>query len=643
MIGSNRGRNRDAEVDAETYGVNGMSDARDADSDAPAASAGSTASAVPVTSSAPVASAGPARRRRRARRSPSPLSQWLTFLGVAGALFLLVWAGWLAINHRFGVPFVSDTVRSDSAVTVGLTPSNPTSIPASTSTSTSTSTATANGDGAANGGGASGVASAPTTLDIRTADSPELDRALIGNVYQTLLDRDENNKLTAGVASSWKTSADGLTLTLTLRDGLTFSNGDKLDSSDVVWSLQQAIEGKWPGAEHRFAALKSVANPDARTVAITLERTDATLPYTLSGRLGIVYDADATVDYATTALGSGPFIVANFAAAKAAGTGGNGGEAGSSGKTSSQIGQITLKARTDRDRNGNDGTGDAAKTGTVTLDYYTDDAALAEAAKRGDVDLAVPAEAATAKSIADTSNGALAAHEGASVRKVALLYNNDTESILSIPRVRQALRMIVDKQAVANGRTDVAQVLGGPIGPLEAGYEDLTSILPHDVTGAKSMLTYFGSRYMGTFTLLAPTRYESIARGVADQMTAAGLKVDVQVLDDAQLTARVASRQFTLMVGELDGEAGTATFADPTSVTHYTNATAQQQYQAAAGATSDDAYAAGLKAYARTVSEDAASDWLYAKKTAVAASTKLAGYPVAMSDDRLPLATLARR
>lgn len=617
MIGSSRGRNRDAEVGS--YRPDGMNDARDADSGASGAS-----------------DATPGRRRRRARRSPSPLSQWLTFLCVAAALFLLIWGGWSVLGHRVPLPYTSGTVRSDSAVTVGLTPSNPTAVPASATTSTTNSS------------------SAPTTLDIRTADSPELDRALIGNVYQTLLERDENNKLAGGVASSWKTSADGLTLTLTLRDGLTFSNGDKLDSSDVVWSLQQAIEGKWPGAEHAFAALKSVANPDARTVAITLERPDATLPYTLSGRLGIVYDADATVDYATTALGSGPFIVANFAAANVVGTGGNGGEAGSSGKTSSQIGQITLKARTDRGRNGNGNGGDgnsnsnstatdAAQTGTVTLDYYADDAALAEAAKRGDVDLAVPAEASTAKSIADASNGALAAHEGASTRKVALLYNNDTESILSIPRVRQALRMIVDKQAVANGRTDVAHVLGGPIGPLEAGYEDLTSILPHDVTGAKSMLTYFGSRYMGTFTLLAPTRYESIARGVADQMTTAGLKVDVQVLDDAQLAERIASRQFTLMVGELDGEAGTAAFADPTSVTHYTNATAQQQYQTAAGATSDDAYAAGLKAYARTVSEDAASDWLYAKRTAVAASTKLAGYPVAMSDDRLPLATLARR
>lgn len=616
MIGSSRGRNRDAEVG--TYRSDGMNDARDADS----GTSGTSKATTP---------AAPGRRRRRTRRSPSPLSQWLIFLCVAAALFLLIWGGWSVLGRRVPLPYTSGTVRSDSAVTVGLTPSNPTAVPASATSATTN------------------AASAPTTLDIRTADSTELDRALIGNVYQTLLGRDENNKLTAGVASSWKTSADGLTLTLTLRDGLTFSNGDKLDSSDVVWSLQQAIEGKWPGAEHAFAALKSVANPDARTVAITLERPDATLPYTLSGRLGIVYDADATVNYATTALGSGPFIVANFAAAASAGTGGASGEAGSSGKTASQIGQITLKARTDRGRNGNgtnDGNGnatDTAKTGTVTLNYYADDTALAEAAKRGDVDLAVPAEAATAKSIADASNGALAAHEGASTRKVALLYNNDTESILSIPRVRQALRMIVDKQAVANGRADVAHVLGGPIGPLEAGYEDLTSILPHDVTGAKSMLTYFGSRYMGTFTLLAPTRYESLARGVADQMTAAGLKVDVQVLDDAQLAERVASRQFTLMVGELDGEAGTAAFADPTSVTHYTNATAQQQYQAAAGAASDDAYATGLKAYARTVSEDAASDWLYAKRTAVAASTKLAGYPVAMSDDRLPLATLARR
>lgn len=546
------------------------------------------------------------RRGSRARGGRSGLKQWIVFLAVATALFLLVWAGWSVTTHRITLPYMSNVVRSDSpattSATIGLTPQND--------------------------------AAAPQTLDIRTAESPELDRALIGNVYQTLVGRADDNTLTAAVASSWKTSDDAKTLTFTLRDDLTFSNGDRLDSSDVVTSLQRAIEGKWPGTAERFAALESVTNPDRRTVRITLSHPDATLPYTLSGRLGIVYDADATVDYATRALGSGPFTVSRFAKGES----------------------ITLTARTDGtyasrsidadgDR-GKDDIGRAARTGTIRLRYFADDAALVAAAKKGSLDMAVPADPANARTIAADSQGGatpLTAVDGASTRKVTLLFNNDADSPLSMPRVRQSLRMIVDRQAILNGRTDVSKPLGGPIGPLEPGYEDLTSTLTHDVAQAQSLLAYFGSRYLGTFTLITPARYESIARAIADQMTAAGLTVDVQVLDQAQLAERVASRGFTMMITELDGEDGTASFADAESASHYTNATAQQQYEAAVGATSQDAYANGLKTYARTISEDAASDWLYARKVTIAASTRIEGYTAAMADDRLPLADLARK
>lgn len=47
-----------------------------------------------------------------------------------------------------------------------------------------------------------------------------------------------------------------------------------------------------------------------------------------------------------------------------------------------------------------------------------------------------------------------------------------------------------------------------------------------------------------------------------------------------------------------------------------------------------------MKVYARKLSEDAASNWLYTRKCFTVASTKLSGYPTALIDQRMPLADL---
>ena len=47
-----------------------------------------------------------------------------------------------------------------------------------------------------------------------------------------------------------------------------------------------------------------------------------------------------------------------------------------------------------------------------------------------------------------------------------------------------------------------------------------------------------------------------------------------------------------------------------------------------------------MKTYARKLSEDASSNWLYTRKCFTVASTKLSGYPAALIDQRMPLADL---
>lgn len=508
------------------------------------------------------------------RETRHGLVNWLVFIGVAAALGALVWTGWSLLNHRIPIPAFQNTVVSRSSITVGLT-------------------------------------DAPSTLDIRTADSTALDRALIGNVYETLLDVDDNGALSPGVASSWTVSEDGLAIDFTLRKGLAFSNGHKLDSSDVVQSIQQAVEGQWPDAAAKFAHLASVTNPDANTVRIELTEPDATLPYTLAGRLGIVYDAEADIDYATEAVGSGPFTVDRFKQDKWT--------------------EIRLAAREDGE----------AKTASITLHYYADDSSLLKAAEYGNVDLIAPEDPANADQLAEDPSYTVT--HGMSTRKTVLVYNNDADSILSDQRARQAMRLMLDKQSLANGRADVGQTLGGPIGPLEPGYEDLTSILAYDRTTGQSMLSYFSASYIGTIVIIAPQRMQTLAQAIADQYGQAGLNIRLDTLDDATYAQRLADRDFQLALTETDGADGTAAYADPQSDAHYTNADAQSQYQAAVRSTTDDAYRQGLKTYARTISEDAASDWLYAERTAIAASNKLTGVPGNMTDTRLALKDLARK
>jgi len=498
------------------------------------------------------------------------LSRWLIFLGISAVLAVVVLVAVPRITHHS--LFGDEAGASGGTVTVGITDT-------------------------------------PDTLDIRTANSASLDRVLIGNVYQTLLDRDNDNKITAGLASAWKTSSDGLTLTFTMRDGLRFANGHTLDASSVVWSLQQAVSNKWPGADTKLASLASVSNPDAGTVVITLKQPDATLPRTLAGRLGIVYDRAAGIDYKTQAAGSGPYRIKDFTPNK----------------------RITLAA-----------TGEAAaKTSTVVISNYSDDAALVKAAKAGDVDLAIPADPASAKSADNDQN--LRVATGTSERKVTLLYNNDADSILSDVQARTALRMMLDKTALTQNRSDVAQVLGGPIGPLEPGYEDLTGLIAHNADRGRQLMSYFSASYIGTLKLVTSEAYEPLAQQIASQLQEQGISVEVSALSDAGIQDCISKRNFQLLLTTIDGIDGTADFADPNGVSRYTNADAQTQYTQAVRSTTQESYENGMKTYARTVSSTAASDWLYARKTAVVASTQLAGYSAQMADERLPLANIAKQ
>src|SRR6185436_8291754 len=76
------------------------------------------------------------------------------------------------------------------------------------------------------------------------------------------------------LAEKWTASPDGLTFTLTLRDGVTFSDGAPFTSEDVLFTFRALYD---PAVQSPLASSVmvqgkplTVTAPDARTVVITL-------------------------------------------------------------------------------------------------------------------------------------------------------------------------------------------------------------------------------------------------------------------------------------------------------------------------------------------------------------------------------------
>lgn len=71
-------------------------------------------------------------------------------------------------------------------------------------------------------------------------------------------------------------------------------------------------------------------------------------------------------------------------------------------------------------------------------------------------------------------------------------------------------RYAIDAQTIAKDAPDAYSPLGGPISPLEDGYEDLSELFPYNLEQGQQMRSYFGAYYIADIDLLVPKEYEQI-------------------------------------------------------------------------------------------------------------------------------------
>jgi len=172
-------------------------------------------------------------------------------------------------------------------------------------------------------GVALGAASAEAagTLRIGTQEEPDrLDPALGGTfggrfVFTALCDKvwDLRPDLSFApqLATKWEWSADGRALTITLRDDVTFHDGEKMTAEAVAWNFERYRTGADSVRKGELKAVSGTEVVDAHTVRLKLGQPYAPLIAVLSDRAGMMVSPKAAEkagkDFFTAPVCSGPY------------------------------------------------------------------------------------------------------------------------------------------------------------------------------------------------------------------------------------------------------------------------------------------------------------------------------------------------
>jgi len=165
-----------------------------------------------------------------------------------------------------------------------------------------------------------GVALAQTgTLEIAVDSSPAgLDPhkvtafssfAVIGQVYDGLFELNSDLQLEPALATGYEVSDNGLTYTVSIREGVKFHNGRDMTAADVVWSLVRILDPETASPQaSRFAEVAAAEATDDYTVVFTLSRPFAPFISNLSNLTVVPQEAVAEFgDLQQNAVGTGPF------------------------------------------------------------------------------------------------------------------------------------------------------------------------------------------------------------------------------------------------------------------------------------------------------------------------------------------------
>ncbi|WP_343116065.1 ABC transporter substrate-binding protein [Ostreiculturibacter nitratireducens] len=364
---------------------------------------------------------------------------------------------------------------------------------------------------------------------------------IAGNTYERLIGYDPNDvsNIFGVIAESWQVAPDGKSISFTIREGRTFASGNPITAEDVVFSLVRAVKlDKSPA----FILTQFGLNADnveemvvqtgdysfdfkmdnAYAPTLVLYCLTSTVASVVDKKLAMEHEANGDFGYEwlkTAYAGSGPFTIREWRANEA----------------------VVLE------RNENF-SGDKPAMARVIYRHIPEGATQRLLLEQGDIDIA--------RDLGPTEIDALSSNPDIVIEsgvKGAIYYLglNQKNEYLSKPQVRQAMKYLIDYQAIADtimkGTVQVHQAFlpKGFLGALEDTPFSL------DVEKAKALLAEAG--VPDGFTVTMDTRntpdITGIAQAIQQTMAQAGIKLELIPGDGQQTLTKYRARNHDIYIG----------------------------------------------------------------------------------------------
>lgn len=363
-------------------------------------------------------------------------------------------------------------------------------------------TASAQSGEPSNGGSVTvGIAQDLDSLDPHKAVAAGSSEVLF-NIFEGLMKASSDGGVIPAVASDYEVSDDGKTYTFTLREGVTFHNGEPVTVEDVIYSLERCAGSENDGTPliSAFSNVTDISAPDEGHVVLTL--AEPTLEFIYSMTAAII-PAGSGSEMAAAPVGTGPFAFVSY---------------------TPQESMVVEKY---------DGYwGEGAYLDQVTFKIITNATTLITSLKSGALDMAIHLPASKSVELTD----GFTIYED-TMKLVQALYLNNAVKPLDDLQVRQAIYYAVNVQEIIDFVGNGAGVpTGTSMYPAYTKYfmPELAETYQQDLEKSRQLLADAGYPDGFELTITVPSNYAQhveTAEVLEEQLGQVGITVTIQPVE----------------------------------------------------------------------------------------------------------------
>ena len=348
-----------------------------------------------------------------------------------------------------------------------------------------------------------GIAQDLDNLDPQLAKTAGI-REVLFNIFEGLVKASPDGSIIPAVASDYEISEDAKTYTFTLREGVTFHNGEPVTAEDVVYSLERCAGSENDGTP-LVSAFSNVSKIEADGQGrVVVELAEPSLEF-LNSMTAAIIPKDSGPTITETMTGTGPFRFVSYAA-------------------QDNLVMEKFDGYWNKDK--------AARLDKVTFKIIADDNALVIGLKGGTLDMVIHLPNTLESQVKDQ----FTVHQD-TMKLVQALYLNNAVEPFSNELVRQAMYYAIDVDEIIEfvcGGAGVAT--GTSMYPAQGKYflPELAENYAQDLEKARALLAQAGYPDGFEMHITVPSNYAQhvdTAQVIAEQLKQVNITAVVDLVE----------------------------------------------------------------------------------------------------------------